>query len=352
MNDDEEEHFPVDLSKTSLDNNEETTTAFKSSVQLHNSSCLNSSSQEDVDFFSPSKYKNASKNDRTEVTNEGHMFTSYKLNSKTKLPDGFEKFDHCQDCQDVDCQFRNKAPHYHCTHEGCGYRFLGRSHINKHRLHHQRVAMLEKNDFKRYKMSQDCRDVECDFKLKSTHFHCLRCDFKCTDSAKVQTHRKSHDRQTELQQFNFERFRGSDDCGRNDCKYRTKQISHYHCTDCEYTVVGVSSIASHYQKHNDNMLRNPTSFSDDNRISLSPPTIVSRNGDVSRLMPSSLDVTNNFIYPRQMVSSAPPVMPPYSGFVSSLIPVVVHRMAPPSGLCPVKTENDLPVISDENSSKI
>ena len=31
MNDDEEEHFPVDLSKTSLDNNEETTTAFKSS---------------------------------------------------------------------------------------------------------------------------------------------------------------------------------------------------------------------------------------------------------------------------------------------------------------------------------
>ena len=31
MNEDDEEHFPVDLSKTSLDNNEEKTTAFKNS---------------------------------------------------------------------------------------------------------------------------------------------------------------------------------------------------------------------------------------------------------------------------------------------------------------------------------
>jgi len=346
MNEDEDENFPVDLSKTalSLDNNEMNRKTSNNTVQLQNSVCLNSSSQEEDDFFSSSKYKNTSKNDRTEVTNEGHMFTSYKLNSKTKLPEGFEKFDHCQDCHDVDCQFRNKAPHYHCTHERCGYKFLGRSHINKHRLHHQRVAMLEKNDFKRYKVSQNCQYKECLFKLKNTHFHCLRCSFTCTDSAKVQTHRKSHDRQTELQQFNFERFRGSDDCGRNDCKHRKKQISHYHCTDCDYTVVGMSSIASHYQKHNEKMLQNSTSFNDDNTISLSPSTTVSSNGDL-HLKPSSTDITNNFIYPRQMVSNAAPAIPSYetvgsSGFVSSLIPVVVHHVTPASDLCTIKNTND------------
>lgn len=70
-----------------------------------------------------------------------------------------------------------QAPHFHCTKPRCGYRFVGRSHINKHQMHHQRVASLERNDFKRFKMNQDCYYETCQFRLKNTHFHCLRCSF-------------------------------------------------------------------------------------------------------------------------------------------------------------------------------
>lgn len=187
---------------------------------------------------------------RTEITSDGHMFTSYRLNNK--LPEGFIRYEASDDCQDYRCSFRKKAPHFHCTRPRCGYRFVGRSHIGKHQTHHQRVASLERNDFKRYKMNQDCCFDECQYRLKNTHFHCLRCSFVCSDSAKVTTHRKAHDRSDELQQYNFERFKGVEDCGRSTCKYRYKNMSHYHCQRCEYTVVGMSSISSHYSKHKHN----------------------------------------------------------------------------------------------------
>ena len=74
--------------------------------------------------------------------------------------------------------FLVQVSHYHCTREGCNYRFTGRTHMFKHQQHHERVAGLVRDDFKRFKTTQQC-DVEgCPYTGTSTHFHCLRCSFK------------------------------------------------------------------------------------------------------------------------------------------------------------------------------
>lgn len=43
---------------------------------------------------------------------------------------------------------------------------------------------------------------------------------RCTDSAKVGTHRRQHIKADTLEQSGFQRFRGKDDCEREDCRYR------------------------------------------------------------------------------------------------------------------------------------
>ncbi|GAA6080888.1 zinc finger protein castor homolog 1 isoform X1, partial [Tachysurus ichikawai] len=176
--------------------------------------------------------------------------SSRKMLDEGMMLDGFRRYDLYEDCRDTACQFSLKVTHYHCTRENCGYRFCGRTHMYKHAQHHDRVDNLVLDDFKRFKASLSCDVADCQFSGNSTHFHCLRCSFRCTDSTKVTAHRKHHGKQDVISAAGFCQFSSSTDCAVPDCKYKLK-CSHFHCTypECKHTVVGMSQMDSHKRKH-------------------------------------------------------------------------------------------------------
>ncbi|XP_036711084.1 zinc finger protein castor homolog 1 isoform X6 [Balaenoptera musculus] len=176
--------------------------------------------------------------------------SSRKMLDEGMMLEGFRRFDLYEDCKDAACQFSLKVTHYHCTRENCGYKFCGRTHMYKHAQHHDRVDNLVLDDFKRFKASLSCHFADCPFSGTSTHFHCLRCRFRCTDSTKVTAHRKHHGKQDVISAAGFCQFSSSADCAVPDCKYKLK-CSHFHCTypGCRHTVVGMSQMDSHKRKH-------------------------------------------------------------------------------------------------------
>ncbi|XP_067826482.1 zinc finger protein castor homolog 1 isoform X3 [Heptranchias perlo] len=176
--------------------------------------------------------------------------SSRKMLDEGMMLEGFKRYDLYEDCKDTSCQFSLKVTHYHCTRENCGYKFCGRTHMYKHAQHHDRVDNLVLDDFKRFKSSLRCNFADCQFSGNSTHFHCLRCGFRCTDSTKVTAHRKHHGKQDVISAAGFCQFSSSVDCEVPDCKYKLK-CSHFHCTypDCKHTVVGMSQMDSHKRKH-------------------------------------------------------------------------------------------------------
>ncbi|XP_031701427.1 zinc finger protein castor homolog 1 isoform X3 [Anarrhichthys ocellatus] len=176
--------------------------------------------------------------------------SSRKMLDEGMMLEGFRRYDLYENCKDPGCQFSLKVTHYHCTRENCGYKFCGRTHMYKHAQHHDRVDNLVLDDFKRFKSSLSCSFPDCQFSGNSTHFHCLRCGFRCTDSTKVTAHRKHHGKQDVITAAGFCQFSSSVDCEVPDCKYKLK-CSHFHCTfpECKHTVVGMSQMDSHKRKH-------------------------------------------------------------------------------------------------------
>ncbi|XP_056278931.1 zinc finger protein castor homolog 1 isoform X3 [Pseudoliparis swirei] len=176
--------------------------------------------------------------------------SSRKMLDEGMMLEGFRRYDLYENCKDPGCQFSLKVTHYHCTRENCGYKFCGRTHMYKHAQHHDRVDNLVLDDFKRFKSSLSCNFPDCQFSGNSTHFHCLRCGFRCTDSTKVTAHRKHHGKQDVISAAGFCQFSSSVDCEVPDCKYKLK-CSHFHCTfpECKHTVVGMSQMDSHKRKH-------------------------------------------------------------------------------------------------------
>ncbi|XP_076019583.1 zinc finger protein castor homolog 1 isoform X1 [Genypterus blacodes] len=176
--------------------------------------------------------------------------SSRKMLDEGMMLEGFRRYDLYENCKDTACQFSLKVTHYHCTRENCGYKFCGRTHMYKHAQHHDRVDNLVLDDFKRFKSSLSCNFPDCQFSGNSTHFHCLRCGFRCTDSTKVTAHRKHHGKQDVISAAGFCQFSSSVDCEVTDCKYKLK-CSHFHCTfpECKHTVVGMSQMDSHKRKH-------------------------------------------------------------------------------------------------------
>ncbi|KAJ3587150.1 hypothetical protein NHX12_013540, partial [Muraenolepis orangiensis] len=188
--------------------------------------------------------------------------SSRKMLDEGMMLEGFRRYDLYENCKDLNCQFSLKVTHYHCTRENCGYKFCGRTHMYKHAQHHDRVDNLVLDDFKRFKSTLSCSFPDCQFSGNSTHFHCLRCGFRCTDSTKVTAHRKHHGKQDVISAAGFCQFSSSADCEVADCKYKLK-CSHFHCTfpECKHTVVGMSQMDSHKRKHEKQERGDPPSAS-------------------------------------------------------------------------------------------
>ena len=47
-------------------------------------------------------------------------------------------------------------------------------------------------DFRLYKKESDCGRSDCEFANKASHFHCLLCPYMCTDANRILPHRKNH----------------------------------------------------------------------------------------------------------------------------------------------------------------
>lgn len=105
---------------------------------------------------------------------------------------------------------------------------------------------------------------------KSSHFHCLKCDFICTDTNKVVAHRRYHSKLESIRTAGFrkvainepcsasaKRTNGNDDEDsddddneteeKNECIFELKQ-SHFHCLYCNGAVLNKTQISSHQHK--------------------------------------------------------------------------------------------------------
>lgn len=168
----------------------------------------------------------------------------------SSMQEKFQRFERNEHCGDSSCQYTLNTTHYHCLHEGCNYRFAGKTMMYKHAQHHDRVDSIVQDDFQRYKSTMDCKRSDCEFGNKNTHFHCLRCPFICTDSGKVAVHRKQHSKTAVAEKNCFKTYSSSEPCPFSDCKYNQK-YAHFHCIKegCSQAVMGLSQMEIHHKKH-------------------------------------------------------------------------------------------------------
>lgn len=54
------------------------------------------------------------------------------------------------------------------------------------------VDKIMGEDFRLYKKESDCGRSDCEFANKASHFHCLLCPYMCTDANRILPHRKNH----------------------------------------------------------------------------------------------------------------------------------------------------------------
>ena len=109
-----------------------------------------------------------------------------------KLPDAYIRFRYNTECTFNSCTYSNSMTHYHCTRQNCGYAFSDRSRIYPHENKHAKMEMLMGDDFDKSRINRECPHEGCEFSHKYTHYHCKKCTFKCTDSGRVYSHRKTH----------------------------------------------------------------------------------------------------------------------------------------------------------------
>ena len=166
------------------------------------------------------------------------------------IPDGYIRIKQKDNCGFDKCAYRGGVTHFHCTRLDCGYSFSDRSRLIQHSLRHERIDSLTGGEMRQYRMNQPCGREVCDYQGKASHFHCLKCDYCCTDSSKVLTHRKYHAKMESILSQGFYKYSLEEDCHVTSCQYQHKQ-THYHCTQepCNYAVLGPAQMASHKLKH-------------------------------------------------------------------------------------------------------
>ena len=82
----------------------------------------------------------------------------------------------------------------------------------------------------------------------SSHFHCLKCDYYCTDTNKVVAHRRQHQKLDSIMAAGFEKYTPTQFCNSSGCAHNGKQ-THYHCKKCQYAVLGLSQMEAHKYRH-------------------------------------------------------------------------------------------------------
>ncbi|XP_061380272.1 zinc finger protein castor homolog 1-like isoform X2 [Danaus plexippus] len=186
------------------------------------------------------------------------------------IPDGYLRFRFNEDCAYQQCGYREHQTHFHCTRKDCGYSFCDKTRFVQHTARHERLDTLMGGDFQQYRANVYCQRPECPHastfgkyhctgQNKASHFHCLKCDFVCTDTNKVVAHRRQHQKLDSIQAAGFQKFPPSKACGYEPQCIHSKKQTHYHCLQCGFAVLGLSQMTSHKYKHQEASLGPSTS---------------------------------------------------------------------------------------------
>nr|XP_021201819.2 uncharacterized protein LOC101735730 isoform X4 [Bombyx mori] len=200
------------------------------------------------------------KSRRTHTARGPHM----RVLKDEPIPEGYLRFRFNEDCAYQNCGYREHQTHFHCTRKDCGYSFCDKTRFVQHTARHERLDTLMGGDFQQYRANVYCQRPECPHastfgQNKASHFHCLKCDFVCTDTNKVVAHRRQHQKLDSIQAAGFEKFPPSKGCGYEPQCIHSKKQTHYHCLQCGFAVLGLSQMTSHKYKHQEANLGPSTS---------------------------------------------------------------------------------------------
>ncbi|XP_017759934.1 PREDICTED: uncharacterized protein LOC108550661 isoform X1 [Eufriesea mexicana] len=182
---------------------------------------------------------------------------SMRMLKDEPVPDGYVRFRFNEDCRYSHCGYREHQTHFHCMRQDCGYSFCDKTRFVQHTARHERLDTLMGGDFQQYRANVPCGRAQCAYtsslgsmQNKASHFHCLKCDFVCTDTNKVVAHRRQHAKLDSIAAAGFQKFTPSQPCGGVQCQHSGKQ-THYHCLQCQYAVLGLAQMSAHKYRHMD-----------------------------------------------------------------------------------------------------
>ncbi len=211
--------------------------------------------------------------------------TSMRMLSKDEpVPEGYMRFRFNEDCGFPCCNYREHQTHFHCMRKDCNYRFCDKTRFVQHTARHERLDTLCGEEFEGFRgvpcgregcelntlhlRSKWCPDntlpnmlstnnfplslfavpITGDAQKSSSHFHCRKCDYYCTDTNKVVAHRRQHQKLDSIMAAGFEKYTPTQFCPVAGCAHNGKQ-THYHCSKCQYAVLGLSQMEGHKYRH-------------------------------------------------------------------------------------------------------
>uniref|UniRef100_A0A336K409 CSON011287 protein n=1 Tax=Culicoides sonorensis TaxID=179676 RepID=A0A336K409_CULSO len=180
-----------------------------------------------------------------------------KMFKDEPIPTGYLKFRFNEDCNFPNCGYRNHQSHFHCCRQDCYYSFCDKTRFVQHTARHERLDKLMGDDFKQFRANMRCGVDDCAYNKnlgpnnKSSHFHCLKCDFICSDTNKVVAHRRQHNKMEYIREAGFRKIANNEKCNSKDyenpnmdCPYSLKQ-THYHCLSCDGNVLSRAQLSAH-----------------------------------------------------------------------------------------------------------
>ncbi|MEQ2157305.1 Zinc finger protein castor 1 [Goodea atripinnis] len=171
------------------------------------------------------------------------------------LQHGFMRFSPLDDCSVYyhGCHLNGKSTHYHCMQVGCSKVYTSTSDVMTHENFHKKNAQLINDGFQRFRATEDCGTVGCQFYgQKTTHFHCRRpgCTFTFKNKCDIEKHKSYHIKDDAYAKDGFKKFYKYEECKYEGCVY-SKATNHFHCirSGCGFTFTSTSQMTSHKRKH-------------------------------------------------------------------------------------------------------
>ncbi|CAG0912696.1 unnamed protein product [Notodromas monacha] len=180
---------------------------------------------------------------------------SLRLLKDEPVPEGYVRYRFNEDCSYAHCGYREHQTHFHCTRQDCGYSFCDKTRFVQHTARHERLDTLMGGDFCQYRAHMPCNRPNCPYSPspgtqpnKASHFHCIKCEFVCSDTNKVVAHRRQHQKMDSINAAGFSKATPGVDCGVSQCAHNRRQ-THYHCLLCRFAVLGLSQMSAHKYRH-------------------------------------------------------------------------------------------------------